>query len=82
MTRAQIEQLDAIPERTRISAEIIGRDGAITASVSGGIWLGRGPSRAMWWSVGFAADAVRTAMLNIRPGDRVLIEERRITVKR
>ncbi len=82
MTQAQIDQLDAIPERSLMSAEIIGRDSVATATVSCGVWLGRGPSRAPWWSVGFAADTLRVALINIRECDRVTIEEHRITVRR
>lgn len=82
MTRAQMQQLDAIPERARMSAEIIGRDGVATAVVQSGIWLGRGTQRSLWWSVGFAADGERVAMLHIRAGDRVEIGEGRITIRR
>jgi len=84
MTRAQIETLDAIPEGTPMSAEIIGRDGELTAKVVDGVMIQRTPALGErgTWAVGFAGDDRRVALLTIREGDRVEIGEGRITVRR
>lgn len=83
MTRAQINQLDAIPDGTPMSAEIIGRDGVTTAKVTDGILIQRTPELGIrgTWAVGFAGDDRRLALLSIREGDRAEIGEGRITVR-
>jgi hypothetical protein len=83
MTRAQINQLDALPDGTPMSAEIIGRDGATTAAVTAGILIQRTPALGSrgTWAVGFAGDDRRVALLSIRECNRVEIGEGRITVR-
>ena len=83
MTRAQIDQLDAIPDGTPMSAEIIGRDGVTTAKVADGILLARNPALGSrgTWAVGFAAEGRRVALLTIREGARAEIQDGRITVR-
>jgi len=70
MTRAQIQTLDAIPDGTPMSAEIIGRDGVTTAKVADGILIQRMPALGErgTWMVGFAGDDRRVALRPVIPG--------------
>jgi hypothetical protein len=76
MTRAQIDQLDAIADGARISVLVANRDSLPVANVRGGAFLQRGiraPSVA--WLV-----AIDGAHVAVYEGDRVAIREGSITV--
>lgn len=83
MTQAQIQHLDNLPSHIRMTAEIVGRDGVTTALIQGGKFIQRdNRPHGYWWVVTLSRKLGFTSLVTIRECDRVVIEERRITVRK
>jgi hypothetical protein len=78
MTRAQIEQLDAIANGTETTVVVLNRDGMMVTDIQAGRFLQRSPGfSTLAWIVSGGGPAY----VAIYTGDKVEIEPGKITVR-
>lgn len=85
MTKAQIKQLDDIPDGTRISVDVLGHNGLLMVQIWNGIWCQRvGRAAGHAWSIALTGVGALAAEVTLAESDLVdiLAGSRKITVWR